>query len=62
MSDGFPTRAAIIKSKGEQFAGQACVAGFVLAVFTSEQFYLELLSGHDPGIYVGVLLHGTPEL
>jgi len=28
MSDGFPTRAAIIKSNGEQLAGQAFVQGF----------------------------------
>src|SRR5512147_3030414 len=28
MSDGFPTRAAMMKSKGEQLTGQASLQGF----------------------------------
>jgi hypothetical protein len=28
MSDGFPTRAAMMKSAGEQLAGQASLHGF----------------------------------
>jgi len=28
ISDGFPTRAAMMKSKGEQLTGQACLQGF----------------------------------
>jgi hypothetical protein len=42
--------------------GAGLCAGFFLAVFTPEQFRLELVFGHDSGIYAAILLHWTPHL
>jgi hypothetical protein len=48
--------------KGRAINGAGFCTGFFLAVFTSEQFCLELVSGHDLSIYAAVLIHGTPQL
>ena len=42
--------------------GAGVCARFFLTVFASEQFRLELVFGHDSGIYSAVLLHWTPHL
>ncbi len=50
MSDGLPTRAAMMKSAGEQLTGQACSAWLFLAILAAQQLGLELRGGHGERI------------
>ena len=59
-SDGFPRRAAMMKSKGEQLTGTGLLAGLFLAILAAQQLRLELRGGHGERIFFKIFHNRSP--